>query len=516
MASTIRYSAYQKNIFEFVKNGSGSAVVEAKAGSSKTTTLIKSLEGLPHGARVLLLAFNVHIAKELSEKAPLTVKSSTINSIGNSLLTLKYGNAVRKGLNNYKVKNVVDKMIESGDLSKEYYSINWKAINETIKMARVEGLIPDKYLKNGYKPVLSDTVENWKQVILDYDIEVGGESFLTTEMIEMKTLSFIETCREILGKCIESKEHFDFTDQIYLPVVNRTRSVKYDYIFIDEAQDLNSTQIEMIKLLAKPETRVFAFGDRDQSLYAFNGSRSDAMAYVGKTFNCISMPLSISYRCSKAVIKEAQKIVPEIEVFEKAQEGRVESIDSFPVSSFQPGDVCLCRYNAPLVSLYYKTMKKKIPVAIRGNEIGKGLVATVKKLSGRDSGEIFDSLVDWKEDEINKKLKKNPGANLSSIEDKYDCIKTFIDNSPSGKIAEIVCEIEKTFKDTDQKGLVELMTIHKSKGLEWGTVYILDFHNMPSKYAKLPEDLKQEQNCKYVAITRSKRDLFFITSRGSY
>ena len=64
------------------------------------------------------------------------------------------------------------------------------------------------------------------------------------------------------------------------------------------------------------------------------------------------------------------------------------------------------------------------------------------------------------------------------------------------------------------QGVVEVMTIHKSKGLEWDTVFILDPQLMPSKWAKLPWQQQQEKNLQYVAVTRAKLHLKYITSNS--
>ena len=57
-----------------------------------------------------------------------------------------------------------------------------------------------------------------------------------------------------------------------------------------------------------------------------------------------------------------------------------------------------------------------------------------------------------------------------------------------------------------------LCTIHKSKGLEADVVYILNEYLIPSKFAKSPEQIKQEQNLKYVARTRAKEELYFLNT----
>ena len=88
---------------------------------------------------------------------------------------------------------------------------------------------------------------------------------------------------------------------------------------------------------------------------------------------------------------------------------------------------------------------------------------------------------------------------------------------PSHKYHHFVCRwfyraIEQLF-DEKRRGLLTLSTIHKAKGLEWPTVFILDARTlMPSKWAQLPWQKVQERNLQYVAVTRAKLNCFYITS----
>ena len=75
----------------------------------------------------------------------------------------------------------------------------------------------------------------------------------------------------------------------------------------------------------------------------------------------------------------------------------------------------------------------------------------------------------------------------------------------------MIAFLERLFSDNEKKGVV-LSTIHKSKGLEADNVFILDVNLIPSKYATTKDQLKQERNLLYVAITRAKNKLIYINS----
>jgi superfamily I DNA/RNA helicase len=118
----------------------------------------------------------------------------------------------------------------------------------------------------------------------------------------------------------------DFDDMLYLPVLLDCPFDHMDFIFVDEAQDTNDIQLEVIDRLCKQvdgavaafardfnlptdkkATRLFFVGDSHQAIYGFRGANSDSMTKIRDRYNCIEMPLSVSFRCSQAVVAEARK-----------------------------------------------------------------------------------------------------------------------------------------------------------------------------------------------------------------
>ena len=80
-------SPYQQNVFNFIKNGRGNAIVEAVAGSGKTTTIIQSLSFIPRGKSVLFLAFNKSVVNELKDTIEIFFLLS-FRSLNKALLTI--------------------------------------------------------------------------------------------------------------------------------------------------------------------------------------------------------------------------------------------------------------------------------------------------------------------------------------------------------------------------------------------------------------------------------------------
>jgi transposase-like protein len=108
---TIKWSPYQVAIFDFIKGGQGNAVVEAVAGSGKSSTIVHGLKFTPKDAKVAFVAFNRHIAKELARRAPEHVSVSTLHSLGFGNIRRAFG---RVKVEPYKVRNIVRDLAEAG------------------------------------------------------------------------------------------------------------------------------------------------------------------------------------------------------------------------------------------------------------------------------------------------------------------------------------------------------------------------------------------------------------------
>lgn len=85
---------------------------------------------------------------------------------------------------------------------------------------------------------------------------------------------------------------------------------KFQYIMVDEFQDINQLQYETIRLLCKEAENLFVVGDDDQSIYRFRGSRPELMLNFSKDFPSAQViHLSINYRCPKEVVKKAGQLI---------------------------------------------------------------------------------------------------------------------------------------------------------------------------------------------------------------
>jgi len=492
-------SNYQLAIIDFIKNGNGNLVVEASAGSGKSFTLIKCVEEIPGDKRILLSAFNRDIATVLKRKAKdmTNVNVCTLHSLGLQMLQRNYPNE-ELALDEFKYKSYVNTNIKSlssintYELSKRDFARYMNNIENFINFGRC---------------YLCETVKDLEFIEDRYDIDTIADE----KEIALDVLAY--------GKANLSQ--IDYTDMIWLPNVLFCKPIgmQYDWIFIDEAQDLSVCQREILLKCRKINTRMCLFGDSEQSLYAFSSADPESFKKLKELPNTSSLPLSISYRCAKNIVDFAKKIVPSIEENNDGRLGEVKY--DVHLDEIKDGDMVLCRNNAPLMQVYIDFIKQGKKCFIRGKDIGLNLKNMVKRtgmsalnVKLQDDG-VFVRLYDLLFDMINETVSKYNVTYFDAVEsamiaNRLDMIKALEILSDGINTAdELIERINNIFSDR-KKGGISLSTIHKAKGLEADNVYIVCKHLMPSNRAKKDWEIRQEYNLMYVAYTRAKNILGFV------
>lgn len=488
-----KWSVYQQAIFDFVKscksNPGNNAVVEACAGSGKTTTIVKALEFTPTDSSVAFLAFNKHIANELKEKVPPHVYASTIHS-------LCYAN-VRAALGNVTVdENKCSHILRNNQKSARgrMAEVMDESHSEIIKIVSL--------LKN---LLLEPTDENLDYITDRYGINSNGDSdyiYTAARDVYHQSLNQIKQMKVI-----------DYDDMIFacaFPSVN-IACRKFDYIFGDEVQDWNTAQITIILKSVNRNGHVIAVGDRFQSIYGFRGADVEAIPNVIKALNATVLPLSICYRCPKSHVKLAQAIVPHIEASETASDGIVKKVQvEKALADLKNGDMVICRLNAPLVRPAFSLIRQGIKAVIRGRDIGTGLnnlIAKVMKKHGASTLEqLLSDLHAYGELEIEKLMKREKNTQAQTLQDQIETIYAIADGVVG--LNELKERIAKIFDDNVQ-GVV-FSSVHKAKGLEADRVFILQEEKMPHPLAKRDWEKAAEYNIRYVALTRAKKELIFV------
>lgn len=494
-------SHYQKAIYDFVQHDVGNLVVEAAAGAGKTSTLLQILKLLPKDKKVLFCAFNKDIVKEIEKKVDkelTNVDIRTVHSLGFLMIQRNFKDTeIVPNENKYRqfIINNLD-TISSIDITYLKYKEKMKYIDNICE------------LTNFARFNLANSIKEIEKLVERYDIDIFADE--------------IEATLEVLKWGQEYINEIDFTDMIWLPYVLHLKPIGllYDYILGDECQDFSTAQRELLLRCRKINTRMFCFGDKNQAIYGFSSADPESFDTLKSLPNTKSLPLSISYRCAKNIVRFAQNIVETIEHNEaNNNEGEVKY--NVSLEDVQDGDMVLCRNNAPLMKIYSDFIRMGKKCQIKGKDIGTNLKRLVKSMHQEELNvslendglfiRLYDSLFEMRNKIIKQtNLDVKTVMNDSKIVNKLDMIRALeVLSEGLNTSDELIERISGMFSDKKING-ISLSTIHKAKGLEANNVFIACPSLMPCKSATLDWEILQEKNLQYVAYTRAKNKLCFI------
>lgn len=485
-------SQYQQNIYNKLITTKSNIAVSASAGSGKTSTLVEIAKILPYGKKAIFIAFNKHIVKELKERLPSGVECSTMHSLGCKAIFNYYGG--EKKINDKKQIGHIEPLFAHKKENKE----KWKsvyAVDRLMKLARATMTKANK--------------EDLTALIERYVVDIDEEEISAT----IKALRSFESYNSDPDRYNIT---IDFQDMISIPALMNISVPKYDYVLIDEGQDMSVLDRLFLNKLVKPNGgRKIILGDKNQAIYSFRGADINSFSAFANEPNTIQLPLSICYRCTKAIVREAKKVYPEIEENPDGEEG-VEPRKG-EIEEIQENDMVLCRNTRPLIEVFLNLIESGKKAYIVGKEMEQGLLGMLANIDGSEKTNIWFNFKEDKREkilaELTKKGVKAPDKNV-----KYQLLmeKLSILQLLFGKfnhVYEVEDFIKEIFEDEERDG-VKLLTIHKSKGLEQDRVFIIrEFEGkelIPSQYAVTEEMLIAEDNLKFVSITRAKKELIYL------
>lgn len=491
-------SPQQQNIFDWVSTGTGSAIVEAVAGAGKTTTLLGAVQQMG-GASVALVAYNKAIATELSERLAKgniqSAKAGTFHSFGFSALLCHLN--PKPQVDGLKVSKICESLAID-PLCQDF-------VKAAVSLAKQRAF--------GVLGALEDSAA-WYDLVRHFDLEdklperdSKGTPVTLGQALALAALVLTES-NKALGTV-------DFDDMIYLPLVLRLRVRTFDWLLVDEAQDTNPARRALAKKMLRPGGRLLAVGDRAQAIYGFTGADNDALETVGREFNCRCLPLTVSYRCPKAVVAHARQVVNHIEAAATAPAGEVRSstVDQFmaQATTLNQDDVVLCRNTRPLVALAFDLIRRGIGCHVEGKDIGRSLLKMARRFKVPTIQALVEQVQAYASKEVQRLLAKGEEAKAGQVEDQAETLLVLCEQcAPTDAPSALKRVCDKVFGDSDQgpRTTVTLSTVHKSKGREWKRVYLWGRNlYMPSPYARQDWQVQQEMNLVYVAITRAQEML---------
>ncbi|MGB8193964.1 MAG: UvrD-helicase domain-containing protein, partial [Chitinophagaceae bacterium] len=244
----------QLKIFDFIKYGEKHGIIDAVAGSGKTTTIIDCADHINGDSLVMFCAFNNSIANEIRKRFAIKGKQrvhvKTIHALGFDILKTNTANTYKLDIKKY------DKIIEAG-LRQGVFD---EEIEELLEINKIKARAANRFeesllrnFRNSFKHILIDLSGKFRLTLTKSDLTAVKElithyNILNEKKTEQSTFDAeTKVYYKINEKIIEKGNQIsdalleiDFSDMLYLPYIKKLSPIhKYDFLFIDECQDLS-------------------------------------------------------------------------------------------------------------------------------------------------------------------------------------------------------------------------------------------------------------------------------------
>ncbi|MCF0134100.1 MAG: ATP-dependent helicase [Blautia sp.] len=273
---------------------SGPMMVLAGPGSGKTSVIVERTanmicEGKIDPSSILVVTFSKSAADEMKERFlqfmgmnRTSVTFGTFHGVFYSILKHAYGFGKENILSPEEKHTILkelslkqgEDLVLEGDFPEE--------IAREISVVKENRINPEHY----YSTCCPDEV--FRQIFQGYDAELKSRRKLDFDDMLLYCYELFHQRKDILALWQN----------------------KFQYILVDEFQDINYLQYDITKMLAKPQDNLFIVGDDDQSIYHFRGARPEIMRRFRKDYpSAGEVFLDVNYRCSGNVLKTAAKVI---------------------------------------------------------------------------------------------------------------------------------------------------------------------------------------------------------------
>lgn len=465
-------TAEQTHILNLAKFSTENLMLNAYAGCGKTSTL-EQIDKIAKQKPACYLVFNKRNADEATSRMLGTTTVRTFNSLGHRIWAGAVGGNLK--LEPRKTYNIFKEITDEvkGPAARAIWD-TYEQVSFGVQMAKSLGYVPEGVYPNAKRLITQNALHN--------HFEEDPDD-LVSDLVDAVLKRSIKQSYDGL---------IDYNDQIYMPALFSGTYPQFPLTLVDEYQDLSSVNHEMIRKLVG-KRRLIGVGDPHQNIYGFRGAKANGMSEAQSLYSMTPVDLSISFRCPSAIVRNAHWHVPKFKWFKDG--GHVESLLTLDSALIPDGATFICRLNAPLFALAMRLITSGRGVHLVGSDIGPRLITTMRKLGDESmtSAQLNLAIDAWLETKLARESK--------TAHDTAACMRVFA--SHGNTLGTAISYAEHLFK---QRGSIQLLTGHKSKGLEFPIVYHLDPHVIGNS--------PQEKNLRYVIQTRSSDRYYEIASEA--
>ncbi len=468
-------------------HSTGDIKINAVAGSGKTTTVIEYAKARPKNSSILYLAFNrsvkLEAVKKFADKGLANVKVETAHSLAYRKIVLANNYRVRP--QGYKTNEIAELLGLQGYEEKHTEYILANHINKFVT-----------YFCNSDKQKVQDL--NYLDVVKDAKAKTFVTRFYPL---------IVAQSRLLLGK-MDSGE-IDIIHDFYLKKFQLSNPrLNFDYILFDEGQDASPAMLDIF--LKQHATKVIV-GDTHQQIYSWRYAVNSLEEVDFATFH-----LSTSFRFSQDIANLAMEVLK--------WKSHLYDYEPIPITGNgvtreYKTKAVLARTNLGLLlkAIEYVTEKKKVQhIYFEGNinsytyaDEGASLYDVLNLYNG-NYDRIKDKLIKAMKDldDLEDYIEKTEDVQLGMM---VEIVRTY-----GNRIPEIIKAIKDKHVGNEEKEKAEMIfsTVHRSKGMEYDAIHLVDDFITEEKLKQLKEEnkregissskLNEEINLLYVAVTRAK------------
>lgn len=509
----MEYTHEQRAIFEEGRTGDGNILIQALAGCAKTTTLLKLVEVVRQRS-ILFAAFGAGIAAEAERRMPKTpgraVVVQTLHAIGRSIVLKHYPHL---HVDKHATEDLVSAALQGRSAS---YDIR-RAATRLVRCAK-EALSP---AAGGFGFIGERGKRAWVGWSFDTLLQLGLDQHLFSPKLapaQIDRAVEIASAAIIASLDVAHRDAIDFCDMVWLPnVLELAPPSRYQAIMLDEVQDVSAPQIELLERLALPQTRWIVAGDSWQQIYGWRGSLGADVWSRFEGPRTRRFPLTITWRCSRAVVRLANELVPELRAQPDAEEGSVQecTLGELPLnlargSADAVHTFILSRLNAPLLDCALFLWRAGVKFQLNaGQALLEPLFHLLDTLDLQDDGSFRASLTAWHTREAARADQANATSRREQIDEQRAMLLAALGYAPPVRLRQVLQAILR-----DNKSGIRLSTVHKVKGLEAERVFLLKqtFARQAARTADQPQAAppQEELNIELVAITRARTHVIWV------
>ncbi|HKM44365.1 MAG TPA: UvrD-helicase domain-containing protein [Dysgonamonadaceae bacterium] len=470
-------------------NSTGNIKINAIAGSGKTTTIIEYAKARPRTCKILYLAFNKSVKQEAIKKFH---DNNLFNVNVETAHSLAYRHIVRA--NGYKLKTNGYKTHEIVDL------LNIR----TFKERHTEYIIAKHINKltqcfcNSQKRTIQEL--NYAETLSDPKAKTFVKSF---------NHYIIDNARVLMT--MMDKGEIDITHDFYLKKFQLSNpTLDYDYILFDEGQDASMAMLDVF--LKQGATKVIV-GDTHQQIYNWRYAVNSLEKAKFKTYN-----LSTSFRFCQDIANLAVEVLKMKKHIDIPTDVSINGVGN---SSSIKRKAVLARTNLGLLikAIEYVTEKQKVQKLYFEGNINSYTYAT-EGASLYDVLNLFNGKHYLIRDQLIKKMNNLDDLidYIEKAEDRDLAMMVDIVKEYGNEIPNIIQMIRAKHVDNRDEAEMIFSTVHRSKGMEYDVVQIVNDFLSEEHLIKLKEknrtgvinqtELNEEINLLYVAVTRTRNSVY--------